>query len=129
VDRRIEAAKGKLIQGVVTAVDELELALNAAKQTEGAQPVASGLEVVLKKLRDFLAAEGLAPIEAVGREFDPTLHEAVQRIPCDDAKEGMILEEVRKGYTLKGRLLRPSIVKIAVPQVAKPDEPSEGVSS
>ncbi|MGD0550323.1 MAG: nucleotide exchange factor GrpE, partial [Candidatus Bathyarchaeia archaeon] len=59
------------------------------------------------------------------------LHEAVERVPCDDKEEGTVLEEIRQGFTLKGRLVRPSIVKIAVPQIAEPvnPEPVESAKS
>jgi len=121
VESRIDAGKARLIQKMLAIVDELELALNAAKNTEGANAVANGLEIVLKKFSDLLTAEGLSAIDSVGRKFDPTMHEAVERIPCDDKDEGTILEEVRKGFTIKGKLVRPSIVKIAVPHIAEPD--------
>jgi molecular chaperone GrpE len=101
----------------------LELASKAAKNAESASAVAEGLEIVLKKLRELLATEGLSKIEAIGKKFDPTLHEAVERVPCNNKEEGTILEEVREGFTMKGRLVRPSIVKIAVPQNAQPVNP------
>ncbi len=122
VESRIEMGKAKLIQNLLTIVDELELALDAAKNAKDAGAVAAGLEIVLKKLRDVLNAEGLAPIEAIGKKFDPGLHEAVERIERADTGEGTILEEVRKGFTLKGKLIRPSIVKIAVPHIAEPSK-------
>jgi len=122
VESRIEIGKARLIQNLLAVVDELELALNAAKNTEGAGAVANGLEIVLKKFRDLLSGEGLTTIESVGKKFDPTLHEAVERIQRDDAAEGTILEEVRKGFTLKGKLIRPSIVKIAVPHIPESDD-------
>jgi molecular chaperone GrpE len=128
VESRIDAGRAKLIQNLLAIVDELELALNAAKNTEGASAVANGLEIVLKKFRDLLTAEGLSAIESVGKKFDPTMHEAVERVPCDDKDEGTILEEVRKGFTMKGKLIRPSIVKIAVPHIAEADN-SKSVES
>jgi molecular chaperone GrpE len=106
----------------------LELASKAAKNAENASAVAEGIEIVLKKLRDVLSMEGLSKIETVGKKFDPTLHEAAGRVPCDDKEEGTILEEVREGFTLKGRLVRPSIVKIAVPQIEESVNP-EAVES
>jgi len=120
VESRIDAGKARLIQNLLAIVDELELALDAAKNTEGESAVAEGLEIVLKKFRDLLSAEGLSAIESVGKKFDPTMHEAVERIPCDDKDEGTILEEIRKGFTMKGKLIRPSIVKIAVQHIAEP---------
>ena len=103
---------------MLSIVDELELALKAAKSTESASAVAEGLEIVLKKFRDILAAEGLSKIDAIGKKFDPTLHEAVERVPCDD-EEGTVVEEVREGFTMRGKLVRPSIVKIAVPHITE----------
>ena len=116
---------------MLTIVDELELASKAARNTESASAVAEGLEIVLKKLREVLATEGLSKIETVGKKFDPRLHEAVERVPCNDKEEGTILEEIREGFTFKGRLVRPSIVKIVVPQIAEPvdSERAEGEES
>jgi molecular chaperone GrpE len=125
VESRIEAGKAKLIQNLLAIADELELGLNAARNTENAEAVTGGLEMVLKKFRDLLAAEGLTPIESVGKKFDPTLHEAVQSVETPDTDEGTIVEEVRRGFTLKGKLMRPSIVKISVHQIAK-SENKEG---
>jgi molecular chaperone GrpE len=121
VESKIDAGKARLLRSLLAMVDEVELALNAAKKTEGASAVANGLEIVLKKFRDLLIAEGLSVIESMGKKFDPTLHEAVERVPCDEKDEGTILEEIRKGYTMKGKLIRPSIVKIAVPHITEPD--------
>jgi molecular chaperone GrpE len=115
---------------MLTIVDELELGLKAARNAEGASALSEGLEIVLKKFRDLLASEGLTKIDAIGKKFDPRLHEAVERVPSDK-EEGTILEEIRQGFTLKGRLVRPSIVKIAVPQITEPVNPEqvEGVKS
>jgi molecular chaperone GrpE len=121
VESRIDAGKARLIQNLLTVVDELELALKATKNAENTSAVVGGVEIVLKKFHDSLAAEGLSVIESVGKKFDPTVHEAVERVPCEDREEGTILEEIRKGFTMKGRLIRPSIVKIAVPQIAESD--------
>jgi molecular chaperone GrpE len=128
VESRINAGKARLVQDMLTIIDELELASKAAKNAESVSAVTEGLKIVLKKLRDLLATEGLSKIEAIGKKFDPTLHEAVERVPCNDKEEGTILEEVREGFTMKGRLVRPSIVKIAVPQIAEPVNPERAES-
>lgn len=122
VDSRIELGKVGLIQDLLAIADELELGLNAARNSENAGAVTDGVEMVLKKFRDLLAAEGLTPIESIGKKFDPNVHEAVQRVETQNVEEGTVLEEVRRGFTLKGRLIRPSIVKIAVPQVTRSEE-------
>ena len=123
VESRIDAGKARLIQSLLGIVDELELALKAARNVESASPVAEGIEIVLRKFRDLLAGEGLCRVESIGMKFDPTLHEAVERVPCDEKEEGTVVEEVREGYTLKGKLIRPSIVKIAVPHIAESANP------
>ena len=123
VESRIDAGKARLIQSLIAIVDELELALKAARNVEHESAVAEGIEIVLRKFRDLLASEGLSRIESIGRKFDPTMHEAVERVPCDDKEEGTVVEEVREGYTLKGKLIRPSIVKIAVPHIAESANP------
>ena len=120
VDSRIEAGKARLVQKLLSIVDELELALRVAKNIENPTAVVEGLQIVLKKFRDLLAAEGLSKIEAIGKKFDPTLHEAVERIPCDGKEEGTILEEVREGFIMNGKLVRPSIVKIVGPHITEP---------
>jgi len=123
VESRIDAGKARLIQSLLGIVDELELALKAARNAECASAVAEGIEIVLRKFRDLLAGEGLCRIESIGRKFDPTLDEAVERVPCDEKEEGTVVEVVREGYTLKGKLVRPSIVKIAVPHIAESANP------
>jgi len=96
VESRIDAGKARLIQSLLGIVDELELALKAARNVECASAVAEGIEIVLRKFRDLLAGEGLSRIESIGRKFDPTLHEAVERVPCDEKEEGTVMEEVRE---------------------------------
>ena len=123
VESRIDAGKARLIQSLLGIVDELELALKAARNVECESAVAEGIEIVLRKFRDLLAGEGLCRVESIGMKFDPTLHEAVERVPCDEKEEGTVVEEVREGYTLKGKLIRPSIVKIAVPHMAESANP------
>ena len=71
--------------------------------------------MVLKRLQSLLIKEGVERIQGVGSKFDPDLHEAALRTPSDE-EEGTIVEEIRPGYLLKGRVLRASIVKVAEKQ-------------
>jgi molecular chaperone GrpE len=71
------------------------------------------MKMVLKQLEDFLAANGLQPIEAVGQKFDPNLHEAIAHEPSDEAPEGTVTRQTRRGYRFKDRLLRPSSVAVS----------------
>ncbi|KYH38329.1 MAG: co-chaperone GrpE [Candidatus Bathyarchaeota archaeon B23] len=116
VDRRMEEAaeRGKrdLILELLPIVDELQMAIEAARRT-GESEVLKGVEMVMRKLERLLEREGVSPIEAVGRFFDPYLHEAIQRVETSEHPDGMILEELRRGYLYKGNLLRASLVKVA----------------
>lgn len=136
--KRVEREMGELrlsslenlVANFVTVLDELELALVAAKKAGGARHIVSGVEMVYKKLRSTLEKEGLAEIQAVGRPFDTALHDAATRVETKDHPNGTILEEIRRGYTFRGRLLRPSLVKVAVAmeEARQEAEPREGVS-
>ena len=72
-----------------------------------------GVEIILKQLLDLMAKRGVAPIEALGADFDPNLHQAVAHEPSEAHRDGEVIEELRRGYTLRDRLLRASMVKVA----------------
>jgi molecular chaperone GrpE len=92
---------------------ELELA-TAARQKEDDSAIAEGIAMVLKNLTAALEAEGLRRIEAIGKTFDPKLHEAVDNVDANRVGDDIVVEEIRKGYTFRHRLLRPSLVKVEV---------------
>lgn len=109
---RSEAAKfgtSMLIMHLLPVVDDLERALaNLPRELTGLTWI-DGIELIYRKLQAVLEAQGLAPIEAIGHPFDPNMHEAVLRAP---GPEGQVLSELQKGYTLHGRVLRPSLVSV-----------------
>src|SRR6058998_1769282 len=86
---------------------DFELGLEAAKGEGEQSPIYSGMTLVLKQLNDLLSENGLQPIEAEGKKFDPNLHEAIAHEPSDQAHEGIALRQTRRGYRFKDRLLRP----------------------
>ena len=109
----------RLLVSLLEVYDELQIAIDVAKKADDEEVVVSGLEMVLKKLEAIFMKEGLKPIEAQGRKFDPNYHEMVGRVESKDA-EGRIVEEVRKGFTLRGKVIRSSLVKVgAAPNGAK----------
>ena len=108
------AAVDKLLADMISVVDELEMAIQVAKKSDEREIVVAGLEMVLKKLNSMLQRGGLTPVEAVGKEFDPNLHEAIQSVESDDEQIGRVVEEVRKGFTLRGKVIRSSLVKVGV---------------
>jgi molecular chaperone GrpE len=102
-------------RGLLPIVDDFERALKAAKASGSSETeLVKGIELIYKRLLETLIKQGLEPISIENRKFDPHLHEAVQRVQDDDAEDGTILEEYQRGYNFKGKLLRPSMVKVAV---------------
>src|SRR6266567_1282287 len=92
--------------------EELELALREAEESKENPTILEGVGMVHKRLQTILSKEGVEKIQSAGSKFNPDLHDAALRVESDEA-EGTIVEEIRQGYTLKGKVLRPSIVKVA----------------
>jgi len=117
-DRQTEQVKNycteRLVIQLLDVVDELEIALKAAQCATSAQPLIDGVQMTLKKLRKVLEQEGVCPIESEGKDFDPSRHNAIAAVERDDVDGCVVAEEVRKGYIMKDKVIRPSIVKVAV---------------
>jgi molecular chaperone GrpE len=109
-----EYVTGQLLLRLLPAVDNLERALNASAQTQDYDKLIGGIQAVHRQFQSFLEKEGIAPIPAVGAPFDPNLHNAVLRDEESDQPENTVVEELQKGYTIGGRVLRPTMVKVAV---------------
>lgn len=105
--------KEKLIIDLLSVVDELELALRSGRETENKQALLQGVEMTLKKVYTTLGREGLTKIDALGKSFDPKLHEVVMKVPTKEHDECEVIEEVRTGYLFRDKVIRPSMVKIA----------------
>jgi molecular chaperone GrpE len=95
-------------------VDELELAVKTAQAANSAQTLIEGVQMTLKRLRKVLELEGVTPIESTGKPFDPSRHNAISAEERDDVENCVVTEEVRKGYMMKEKVVRPCIVKVAV---------------
>lgn len=108
-----QLSKEKLIVNLLNVIDELELALRSGRETENKQALLEGVEMTLKKMYAALGQEGFTKIVTVGKTFNPELHEVVMKVPTEKYDENVIIEEVRKGYMLKDKVIRPSMVKIA----------------
>ncbi|KPV64912.1 MAG: heat shock protein GrpE [Candidatus Bathyarchaeota archaeon BA1] len=118
----------KLIVNLLGVIDELEMAIQSGKKTENKEALLKGVEMVLKKIYITLGQEGLTEIEAVGKPFDPSKHEAIFKVPTNDYAEGTVIEEVRKGFMLRDKVIRPSMVKVALaPITQNKSDPKESV--
>ncbi|AGL00834.1 nucleotide exchange factor GrpE [Desulfoscipio gibsoniae] len=107
-------AAASLCEALLPVLDNFQLAL-AAKDQNPAQ-VAEGVDMIFRQLQDVLQKEGLTPVAAVGEQFDPTRHEAVMQEVTDEYAENTVTAELRRGYYLKDKLLRPAMVKVAKPE-------------
>ncbi len=118
-DRQIEEVEKycteRLVLQLLDVQDELEMALKNVQSADSAQPIIEGVQMTLKKLRKVLEQEGVSPIECgAGKVFNPSFHHAVSATERDDVEASVVTEEVRKGYIMKDKVIRPSIVKVAV---------------
>jgi molecular chaperone GrpE len=108
-----EAASADLILELLPLVDDLERALKAEPGPAGAETYRRGVELIHRQLLETLRKRGVRPIEALGEDFDPHFHQAVMHEPATGHRDGEVIEELRRGYMLGDRLLRPSMVKVA----------------
>jgi molecular chaperone GrpE len=119
--KRIERDRQSMADGVTAdvvrdllpLVDDLERALKAEVGAEGAEAYRRGVELIHRQLLDILRKRGVRPIEALGADFDPHIHEAVAYEPAAGKREGEVIEEFGRGYMLNDRMIRPSVVKVA----------------
>jgi molecular chaperone GrpE len=101
-----------LLQDLLSVVDDFDRALTV-DAGEGGAAYRKGIELIHGKLHDLLRRHGVKPIEALGVDFDPNVHQAVMHEESPDHREGEVIGELRKGYTINDRLLRPAMVKVA----------------
>ena len=110
---RTASASQALVARLLPVLDNFELAVSAAEQSRDFDRMLKGVEMVLGALREVLEGEGLVKIEAEGKPFDPERHEAVIAVEQEGSEPGMVVDIVRAGYELGGKVLRPAMVKVA----------------
>lgn len=102
-----------IIEKMLPVVDNFERGLDAVKEEDKEDPFIQGMEMVYKQLMTVLGELGVKPIEAVGKEFDPNLHNAVMHVEDENFGENIIAEEFQKGYMYRDSVVRHSMVKVA----------------
>ena len=118
-DDFVQFANERLLQELIQIEDNLERALEVPNAT--LESLKEGVEMIQKQFSTFLKNQKVEPIEAIGKPFDPTLHEVLNQQESEEHEENTVIEEYSKGYTLNGRILRPTKVVIS----KKPDEKKE----
>jgi molecular chaperone GrpE len=107
-----EYAVADTVKALIPILDSFDLALKAAsKSNEG--DLRKGVELIRKQMDEVLTRLGVQPIAAQGQPFDPRFHEAIEMVESSDVQDNHVIDELQRGYKLKDRLLRPSMVRVA----------------
>jgi molecular chaperone GrpE len=112
-EEAIRYANNSLIEKLLPILDNFELGLDAARNASDAAGIIQGLEMVRKQLEDFLRENGVEVVNAAGDAFDPNLHEAVAHEPNNEVADGSVIRQIRRGFKLKDRLIRPASVVVS----------------
>jgi molecular chaperone GrpE len=103
----------KLLEQLLPVVDNFERALAASQTNADFDSLAKGIDMVFRQISQVLEQEGLKPIQAVGEPFNPEFHQAIMQVESEEYEEGIVVEEVQKGYFIKDKVLRPAMVKVS----------------
>lgn len=101
-----------LISDILPVIDNFERALKVETKSDETKSILQGMDMIYKSLVEALKKEGVEPIESVGKEFDPKYHQAVMQVNEEGYGSNIVVEEFQKGYILKDRVIRPSMVKV-----------------
>jgi molecular chaperone GrpE len=102
-----------LLRDLLAIIDNLERAVAAARDGGNGKPIVEGVEMVLRSMNDFLRSHGVTQLSAVGRPFDPLLHEAVDSVESAEHEPNTVVDEFARGYSIGDRLLRPARVTVS----------------
>src|SRR6266404_7817673 len=111
----IKYANESLLEKLIPILDNFEMAQSAtqAAQTDAAQSLQTGVNMIYQQLKNALSEAGLEELDAASKTFDPNFHEAVSQQETNDLPEGQVAQQLRKGYKFRDRLLRPATVVVA----------------
>jgi len=127
------SAKSALLVELLPVLDAFERAMQSFSEARqsgfGIEQYQEGVELLYKQFNDILSRIGVVPIDANGRVFDPHLHEAVMRVESEDHDRDVVVDELRRGYLFKDRLLRPAQVRVAIPLRSPEKDRSDTLAS
>jgi molecular chaperone GrpE len=123
-DAMLGLANEVLLTKVVALADDFDLAIEHVPAEARETPWLEGIAAIDRKLRSLLESEGVTPIEALGRPFDPQVHEAVAHVPGTGRPEDEVVGEIRRGYRIRDRVLRPALVAVSDGSGGPADRPN-----
>lgn len=106
-------ASAKLVENLLPTVDNFDRAIAASAANQDYDALAKGVDMIFRLLMSTVEAEGLTTMETVGQPFNPEYHQAVMTVETDEYEEGIIVEELQKGYMIKDKVIRPAMVKVS----------------
>lgn len=109
----LKYSNAKIIGEILPVLDNFQMALKTTSDNKEVQNVVKGVDMIYRQLLQVLEQAGMTKIEAVGHAFDPNLHEAIMQVDDDSVPEDTVVEELRAGYMLKERVIRPTMVKVS----------------
>jgi len=109
----VRFANEKFLEEIVYVIDNFDRALGHMNGTQKVESILEGVKMIQKQFHLLLERKGATKIEALGKKFDPALHEAVEHVETEEGDGETVVEEVQPGYLLNGRLLRPAVVKVS----------------
>ncbi|OBZ19182.1 nucleotide exchange factor GrpE [Bacillus sp. FJAT-27264] len=107
-------ATSKLINELLPVLDNFDRALVTAPAGPETEAFTKGVNMIFRQLDGVLKSEGLTAMESVGQPFNPEYHQAIMQVESEEHEEGIVTEEVQKGYLLKDKVLRPAMVKVSM---------------
>jgi molecular chaperone GrpE len=112
-EEAIKFANSGFLERLIPVLDNFDFGLQAARGTSNPDSILDGLAMVHKQFQDFLSSAGIEVIDATGQRFDPQLHEAISQEESEQVPEGVVIRQLRKGYKLRDRLIRPANVVVS----------------
>lgn len=106
-------ASVKLVEQLLPVLDNFERAITAAASNNDYDSLAKGVDMIFRQMAQTMEQEGLKAMETVGQPFNPEYHQAIMQVESDEYEDGIVVEEVQKGYMLKDKVLRPAMVKVS----------------
>ncbi|MEE9442936.1 MAG: nucleotide exchange factor GrpE [candidate division Zixibacteria bacterium] len=118
----IRTANARLLRSLVEIADNFERALDKNNSNDNVDAYIQGIELIYNQITELLSKENVKPIEAVGRAFDPNLHEAMMQQESDEYEEGIVIQEIQKGYQIDEKVLRHAGVIVSSGSKTKNDK-------
>src|SRR5690349_75805 len=118
IDDARRSGREEMLKEFLPVFDNLERGIQSAQRAQDVKAVADGLNMILRQFIDTLGRVNITKVPTIGKEFDPTVHEAIQQVESDEHTPGTIVAEVQPGYVQGDRLVRPAMVVVAKPKQA-----------